>query len=176
MALDNQGVKGLSNGLSMVNPADIETFTVLKDASATAIYGSRGSNGVIIITTKKGSSGKPKVSYNGSVSLSTAANRVDVMSADEYRNFINTYYGADSEAASLMGDASTDWQDEIYQNAISHDHNVTVTGSLKNLPYRFSAGCQLEPQPQVLRQPPHRDSQCQVHVCQHQLCQHCSRR
>ena len=140
MALDNQGVKGLSNGLSMVNPADIETFTVLKDASATAIYGSRGSNGVIIITTKKGSSGKPKVSYNGSVSLSTAANRVDVMSADEYRNFINTYYGADSEAASLMGDASTDWQDEIYQNAISHDHNVTVTGSLKNLPYRFSAG------------------------------------
>ena len=140
MALDNQGVKGLSNGLSMVNPADIETFTVLKDASATAIYGSRGSNGVIIITTKKGASGKPKVSYSGNVSLSTAANRVDVMSADEYRNFINTYYGADSEAASLMGNASTDWQDEIYQNAISHDHNVTVTGSLKNLPYRFSAG------------------------------------
>lgn len=77
LAMDNQGVKGLANPLSMVNPADIETFTVLKDASATAIYGSRGSNGVIIITTKKGRSGaKPTITYNGNVSVSTKKKRL----------------------------------------------------------------------------------------------------
>lgn len=94
LAMDNTGVKGLSNPLSMVNPNDIESFTVLKDASATAIYGSRGSNGVIIITTKKGRGNQaPKVSYNGNVSYSIAAKKFDVMNANEYRNFINEYYG-----------------------------------------------------------------------------------
>ena len=140
MALDNQGVKGLSNGLSMVNPADIETFTVLKDASATAIYGSRGSNGVIIITTKKGRGTHPQISYNGNVSVSKVTKTVDVLNAKEYRQFITDYYGEGSDAYNLMGDANTDWQDEIYRTAVSHDHNVTVSGSYKNLPYRLSVG------------------------------------
>ncbi len=86
LAMDNDGVKGLSNLLSVVNPQDIESFSVLKDASATAIYGSRGSNGVIIITTKKGRKGqKPTVSYSGSVTISEKKNTVDVLSADEFR-------------------------------------------------------------------------------------------
>ncbi len=141
LAMDNSGVKGLSNPLSMVNPADIETFTVLKDASATAIYGSRGSNGVIIITTKKGRTAqKPTISYNGNVSVSVKKKALDVMNADEYRNFIKSYYGDDSEAATKLGDADTDWQDEIYRAAISHDHNVTVSGGFKNMPYRVSFG------------------------------------
>jgi iron complex outermembrane receptor protein len=141
LAMDNSGVKGLSNALSMVNPADIETFTVLKDASATAIYGSRGSNGVIIITTKKGRSAQaPSVSYNGNVSVSMKKSTLDVMDADEYRSFINSYYGADSDAAALLGNANTNWQDEIYRTAISHDHNVTISGGLKNMPYRVSLG------------------------------------
>ncbi len=140
MAMDNQGVQGLSNSLSMVNPADIETFTVLKDASATAIYGSRGSNGVIIITTKKGRGQHPQISYNGNVSMSMVAKTVDVLNASEYRDFVTSYYGEGSDAYNLLGNADTDWQDEIYQTAVSHDHNVTVTGSLKNLPYRLSVG------------------------------------
>lgn len=141
MAMDNQGVKGAPNGLAMVNPNDIESFTVLKDASATAIYGSRGSNGVIIITTKKGRGGqKPQVSYSGNVSMSMLAKKYDVLGGDEYRNFIKSYYGEDSAAAALLGDANTDWQDEIYRTAISTDHNVTVNGGLKNMPYRVSLG------------------------------------
>ena len=141
MAMDNQGIKGAPNALGMVNPNDIESFTVLKDASATAIYGSRGSNGVIIITTKKGRKGmKPQVSYNGNVSLSAVSKKVDVFDGDEYRNFIKSYYGEDSDAAKLLGTANTDWQDEIYRTAISTDHNVTVSGGIKNMPYRVSAG------------------------------------
>ena len=141
MALDNQGVKGAPNGLGMVNPNDIESFTVLKDASATAIYGSRGSNGVIIITTKKGRGNqKPQVSYSGNVSMSMLANKYDVLNGDEYRNFVKSYYGEDSDAAKLLGTANTDWQDEIYRTAISTDHNVTVQGGLKNMPYRASLG------------------------------------
>ncbi len=141
LALDRQGIKGVANFLTMVNPADIESFTVLKDASATAIYGSRGSNGVIIITTKKGHKGQaPRVSYNGNVGFSTIQKKLNVLSADEYRNFINTYYGADSDAAKLMGNANTDWQKEIYRMGVSTDHNITVSGGLKDIPYRFSAG------------------------------------
>lgn len=141
LAMDNSGVKGLSNPLSMVNPADIETFTVLKDASATAIYGSRGSNGVIIITTKKGRTAQaPSLSYNGNFSVNTKHKTLDVMNADEYRQFITRYYGEGSEAYQKMGQSNTDWQDEIYRTAISHDHNLTLTGGLKNMPYRVSLG------------------------------------
>ena len=141
LAMDNVGVKGAGNPLSMVNPNDIESFTVLKDASATAIYGSRGSNGVIIITTKKGRSGMaPKVSYNGNVSYSVKKKTLDVLDADEYRSFIRNYYGADSDAAALLGNANTDWQEELFHGAVSHDHNVTLQGGLKNMPYRFSVG------------------------------------
>ena len=141
LAMDNVGVKGAANPLTMVNPNDIESFTVLKDASATAIYGSRGSNGVIIITTKKGRAGMaPKVSYNGNVSYSVKRNKLEVLDAAEYTRFIKNYYGADSEAASLLGNADTDWQEELFHGAVSHDHNVTLQGGLANMPYRISAG------------------------------------
>ena len=142
--MDNNGVKGLSNPLSMVNPQDIESFNVLKDASATAIYGSRGSNGVIIITTKKGRKGSaPQVSYNGSVTVSMKKKLIDVMDGDEYRAFATQLYkgNAREEAAmAALGDANTDWQDEIYRTAWSHDHNVTLAGAVGNLPYRLSLG------------------------------------
>ena len=141
LAMDNQGIKGAANPLSMVNPNDTESFTVLKDASATAIYGSRGSNGVIIITTKKGRSNMaPKVSYNGNVSLSVKKKTLDVLSGDEYRKFIIDYYGQDSEAASLLNFGNTDWQSEIFHPAVSTDHSVTVQGGLANMPYRVSVG------------------------------------
>ncbi|MBQ7869584.1 MAG: TonB-dependent receptor [Prevotella sp.] len=141
LAMDNQGVKGLSNPLSMVNPNDIESFTVLKDASATAIYGSRGSNGVIIITTKKGRKNMaPQVTYNGSVSISTKTKTLDVLDANQYREFVKSYYGENSDAAALLGPANTDWQDKIFRTAVSHDHNLTVSGGIANMPYRVSIG------------------------------------
>jgi len=144
MAMDNNGVKGLSNLLSMVNPADIESFNVLKDASATAIYGSRGSNGVIIITTKKGRKGqKAQVTYSGNVTLSLNPKKVKVMNGDEYRSFISNLYAGDANyqnAIDALGTANTDWQKEIFRPAFSHDHNITVSGAAKNLPYRVSLG------------------------------------
>ena len=141
LAMDNDGVKGLSNLLSVVNPQDIESFSVLKDASATAIYGSRGSNGVIIITTKKGRKGqKPTVSYSGSVTISEKKNTIDVLNADEFRATVEKLYGKGSEAYSALGTANTNWQDLIYRTAISHDHNITVSGAAKSLPYRVSVG------------------------------------
>lgn len=141
LPIDNEGIKGVSNMFSTINPNDIETFTVLKDASATAIYGSRASNGVIIITTKKGEKGSaPRVSYDGNISVSTKVNSIDVMSADEFRNFVTNKFGANSGAVKLLGTANTDWQKEIFRTAIGHDHNVTVSGGLKNMPYRVSVG------------------------------------
>ena len=141
LAMDNSGVQGLSNPLSMVNPNDIETFTVLKDASATAIYGSRGSNGVIIITTKKGKSGsKPTINYSGNVSVSTKKKTIDVMDGDEFRQFVTNMYGEGSTAVNTLGKANTDWQSEIYRAAVSTDHNVTLSGGLKNMPYRATVG------------------------------------
>ena len=139
LALDNSGIKGMSNGLSMVNPNDIETFTVLKDASATAIYGSRASNGVIIITTKKGKSGQaPRVSYSGSVSVSTTQKRYDVLNGDEFRDYAHQLWGDDLPAE--LGDANTDWQDQVFRTAVSTEHNVSINGGFKNLPYRVSLG------------------------------------
>ena len=146
MQMDNNATKGVSNPLALVNPNDIESFTVLKDASATAIYGSRGSNGVIIITTKKGRRNQsPKVSYNGTLSISTIAKKLDVMDGNEYREFIKDYYGGETSEAYLgLGDANTNWQDEIYRSGVSHDHNVSVAGGLGNqkwaMPYRVSVG------------------------------------
>ena len=143
--MDNSGVKGFPNGLAIINPQDIESFNVLKDASATAIYGSRGSNGVIIITTKKGRRGqRPSVAYNGSVTWSKKKKSIDVMDGDQYRDFVtNLYKGNDryDTAVGLLGKANTDWQNEIYRTALSHDHNVTLTGSAGDwLPYRLSVG------------------------------------
>lgn len=141
LAMDNKGVKGLANPLSMVNPNDIESFTVLKDASATAIYGSRASNGVIIITTKKGQAGaRPTISYDGNVSVSTVKSTVDVMDGDQFCSFIKDIWGEDSEAYSKLGNANTDWQKEIFRPAVSTDHNLTISGGLKNMPYRVSFG------------------------------------
>ena len=141
LAMDNKGVKGLANPLSMVNTNDIESFTVLKDASATAIYGSRASNGVIIITTKKGQAGaRPTISYDGNVSVSTVKSTVDVMDGDQFRSFIKDIWGEDSEAYSKLGNANTDWQKEIFRPAVSTDHNLTISGGLKNMPYRVSFG------------------------------------
>ena len=135
---------GSSNPLSLLNPNDIETFTVLKDASATAIYGSRASNGVILVTTKKGTSGKLKVTYDGSFSLSTKRNSVDVLSADEYRNFVDTRFTGDdrhSVVMSKLGEANTNWQNEIYQTALNTDHNLSIYGSIgKAVPFRTSVG------------------------------------
>lgn len=143
--MDNNGIKGLANPLSMVNPQDIESFNVLKDASATAIYGSRGSNGVIIITTKKGHKGqKLSISYNGSVTTSMKQNTIDVMTGDEYRDFVKKLYAGttrEEEALANLGTANTDWQDLIYRTAWSQDHNVTVAGSVGSwLPFRVSVG------------------------------------
>lgn len=141
LAMDNKGVKGLSNPLSMVNPNDIESFTVLKDASATAIYGSRASNGVIIITTKKGQAGaRPTISYDGNLSVSNVKSTVDVMDGNQFRSFIKDIWGEDSEAYSKLGNANTDWQKEIFRAAVSTDHNLTISGGLKNMPYRVSFG------------------------------------
>ncbi len=138
MPLSNSGIAGAPNALATINPSDIASFTVLKDASATAIYGSRASNGVIIITTKKGLKGKPKISFTSQLSGGVLAEKFSVLSPDQFRTLVNTY-GTDAQKA-LMGSANTDWQDEIYQTAISTDNNVSVAGSMKNLPYRLSLG------------------------------------
>ena len=116
--VDNDGVSGMRNPLNTIHPSDIETFTVLKDASATAIYGSRASNGVIIITTKKGRAGAGlKINYNGVSSMSVPSGKIDVLSADEFRNLVIQEKGADSNAAALLGTANTDWQNVIYKLA-----------------------------------------------------------
>lgn len=160
LAMDSYGIQGASNPLSLVNPNDIESFTVLKDASATAIYGSRASNGVIIITTKKGQkNAKPRVSYNGNISVSAIKKKMGVMSSSAYQAYVkdlvmnekglteDEYYNSeyyenlgyyDAEGNHLF--ANTDWQDEIYRTAVSTDHNVTVSGGIKNMPYRVSFG------------------------------------
>ncbi len=140
--MDNNKVNGSSNLLSTINPQDIESFNVLKDASATAIYGSRGSNGVIIITTKKGRKGqKPTVSYAGNLTVSSKKKTHDMMDGNQYREFVKGIFGEDSDPYRALGTANTDWQDLIYQTAVSHDHNLTVAGSVKDaLPYRVSVG------------------------------------
>ncbi len=144
--VDASAIGGVSNPLSSINPNDIESYTVLKDASATAIYGLRASNGVIIITTKKGKEGKPQVAYNGNFSISNAMKTVDVLSGDEMRARANDLLaegklsGLTSDAVERLGDANTDWQDEIYQAAFTQDHNVSVAGTYKSLPYRVSYG------------------------------------
>lgn len=139
--VDNGGVAGNRNPLNIINPNDIESMTVLKDASATAIYGSRASAGVILITTKKGAVGTPfKVGYTGNFNMGNTYNRVDVLKADEYRALIEKQYPADHPARTLMGAASTDWQDEIYRTALGQDHNLNMTGSFGEIPYRASLG------------------------------------
>ncbi|MBQ6190492.1 MAG: TonB-dependent receptor [Bacteroidaceae bacterium] len=144
LAIDNNGVQGLANPLSMVNPEDIETFTVLKDASATAIYGSRASNGVIIITTKTGKKGSPvKVNYNGNVSVSHAYRKYEVLDGDQFRDYAKqTWLKTHDDLSGMpaLGNENTNWTDQVLRNAVGSDHQIGLTGAIKNLPYRFSVG------------------------------------
>lgn len=141
----NDPAPGSPNALASINPNDIESYTILKDASATAIYGSRASNGVIIITTKKGKGSVPTVSYNSSYYINTNINTVQTLSADEYRSFMLDFYpegtANGTRVRELMGDASTDWQDKVYRNAFGTDQNLSVYGNWNDrLPYRVSTG------------------------------------
>ena len=139
-----QGAGGaMSNPLDLLNPDDIESFTILKDASAAAIYGSRASNGVIIITTRKGYGAKPKVTYSGSVSLQHIAGKVPVMSPSELVDFYAQVYPAGTPTgdriAQLKGNHLTDWQDLVFRPAVATDHSVSVSGNVRNrMPYRAS--------------------------------------
>lgn len=138
--LENGGVSGASNPLSFINPNDIESFTVLKDASAAAIYGARASNGVIIITTKKGLSNELKVSFNSVNSISKIVKQLEVLSADEIRSIVNSKGTAAQKAQ--LGSFNTNWQDLIYQDGFSTDNNLSISGGIKKLPYRISVGYQ----------------------------------
>ena len=146
--IDNNGIGGVGNQLSTLNPSDIETFTVLKDASATAIYGSRASNGVILVTTKRGSDdSKVTVQYDGNVSVSTKTSNTDVLSADEYRSYLIKKFKDEenfSEVMHKVGEANTDWQDEIFRTAVSTQHNISIFGTAPQMPYRVSIGYDLD--------------------------------
>lgn len=141
--VDSEGISGTRNPLSTLNPNDIETFTVLKDASAAAIYGSRASNGVIIITTKKGSAkeGRPFMfDYNGSFSLFTSPGKREVLDGDTYRAMVNDKFADKPNVIALLGTENTNWQEQIFQNSFGMDHNISMSGQLKSLPYRLSLG------------------------------------
>lgn len=144
--VDGNGIPGSSNLLNTINPNDIESMSVLKDASATALYGSRASNGVIIITTKKGSKGKIKYNFNTQVSVGNNPKEVKVLTGDEIRSIIKADGAArsDSNFIKLLGTANTDWQKEIYRNAIGYDNNLSAGGNLAinkfDLPFRLSVG------------------------------------
>ena len=133
------GIGGIANGLSLINPNDIESISVLKDASAAAIYGSRASNGVIIVTTKKGHKGEAsQINFSTIVSSASVINYVPTLSGDEFRAVVNKVGNATQK--SLLGAANTNWQSLIYRNAISHDENLSFSGAFGDVPYRISLG------------------------------------
>ncbi len=149
--VDNNSVSGSANLLNTINPNDIESISILKDASATALYGSRASNGVIIVTTKKGTKGRIKYTFNTQFSVGSVTKTVDVLNADQIRNIVN----ADAVATgsntykNLLGtpgvnsnwkNTGTDWQKEIYQDAIGNDNNISASGAISNVPFRLSLG------------------------------------
>ena len=136
--LNNESVAGSRNTLNLINPNDIESMVVLKDASATAIYGSRAANGVIMITTKKGKDSEFKFNINSSTTAYRTIDKVDVLSSTQFRNLINTTGTA--SAISRLGDSSTDWQDEIYTNAFGSDHSFSALGTIHGMPMRASVG------------------------------------
>lgn len=136
--LDNGQISGASNPLSFINPNDIESFTILKDASAAAIYGTRASNGVILITTKKGRGGPLRVSFSTVNSVSAITDKVDVLTADQFRAIVNEKGTAAQKA--MLGSENTDWQDEIYQKGFGSDNNISIMGGISGLPYRLSIG------------------------------------
>ena len=130
---------GMGSPLSMIDPESIESMTILKDASATAIYGSRASNGVILITSKKGRAGKPRVSFTANFFVDYARKKTEVLDANAFRKLVIDRYGEGSAAASYLGNTSTDWQDEIYRTVFSSDYSLSVAGAVGILPYRISA-------------------------------------
>ena len=136
--LSNDGVQGMANPLAMISPDNIESMTVLKDASATAIYGSRASNGVIIITTKKGKSGRPQVNFSANVSVNTARRTWDVLSAQDFTEMLKANFGNNEDAMSQLGTANTDWQKEVLRTTVSQDYALSVGGTVGFLPYRIS--------------------------------------
>ena len=136
--LDNNGISGASNPLALINPNDIESFNILKDASATAIYGSRASNGVIIITTKRGKTGKLKATYTTTTSVYDKMGTVEMLSADQFRDVVNSK--AANNYKLLLGKSNTNWQKEIYQTAVGFDNTLSLSGGVKGLPYRLSLG------------------------------------
>jgi Outer membrane receptor proteins, mostly Fe transport len=147
LPVSNDGISGMSDPLSSINPEDIESFTVLKDASATAIYGSRASNGVIVITTKKGAKTGtvlPKIAIDFTASVNTIAKYNKLLDKDGIVNLIRDFYGANSTAEANLGLNGTlydtDWQKEIYQVAPTYDGNISINGRAGFLPYRISGG------------------------------------
>lgn len=136
--LDNNGISGAANPLSLINPNDIESFNILKDAAATAIYGNRASNGVIMITTKKGKTGKLKVSFSTLNSVYTVAKTMDVLTTEEFTSMVKSK--GNTAQIALLGSSNTNWQDEVYQTAFGTDNNISLTGGIQKLPYRFSLG------------------------------------
>lgn len=136
--IDNNSIAGASNPLALINPNDIESMNILKDASAAAIYGNRAANGVILITTKKGATGKLKVNFSSLNSVSVITDKVDILSVEEFKALVNQKGNA-SEIA-MLGNSTTNWQDEIYSSAFSTDNNISVSGGISRIPYRFSLG------------------------------------
>lgn len=133
--VDITGISGAANALNLINPNDVENITILKDASAAAIYGSRAANGVILITTKKGvAGGKFSVGFSTTFSVGKITDFVPVLSAEEYRTVV------DSAQQHLLGNSSTDWQKEIYRTSISTDNNLSFTGGSEIIPYRIALG------------------------------------
>ncbi len=134
--MDTKGVVGSSNPLSLISPESVESMTILKDASATAIYGSRASNGVIIITTKKGAKGAPQVTFTANAYINTPRKLLNMMSADQFRNFIISEYGAESDQAGALGNYDTDWQKAATRTTFSSDYSLSIGGTAGILPYR----------------------------------------
>ncbi len=123
------------SALNRLNPADIESITVLKDASATAIYGARGANGVVLITTKQGRAGKMNVDYAYRYGVSNVSKKLDLLSSDEYKAAVSQY-----GLSNVLGSASTDWQDEIFQQGSTSSHDISINGGTNTSNYRFSLG------------------------------------
>lgn len=142
----NDAAPGMSNPLAALNPNDIETFTVLKDASATAIYGSRASNGVIIVTTKQGGKGKMKIAYNSTYSISDPNKKIKTLKPAQYRQAVTEAFAGEGSEAKVMEllnmypDQATNWQDEIFRTAFGTDQSLSFSGQTLNTPYRISFG------------------------------------
>lgn len=140
--VEGNGIAGSANVLNSINPNDIESISVLKDASATALYGSRASNGVLIVTTKKGVKGKLRFNYNNLFSVGTVGKTVEVLTASQVTDIINNDAAetGNNTYKDLLGTSNTNWQDEIYQSAFGFDNTISVSGGLGNVPFRASLG------------------------------------